>query len=92
MTLDLQAMKAAAREASQRPWHRQQVGSPGYYRIMVGEHNALSMSGDAGRANSAHIVAAQPAAVLALIERLERAEAELRQIYNEQADSVGWKP
>lgn len=56
--------------------------------------------------NMAHIVAAQPAAVLALIEELERTQRnrdmwkgqserqadELRRIHVEQAEAVGFKP
>lgn len=99
MGLDLQAMKAAALAATHGRWRLGRKVASAVYAgddptappvCLCDSMGELPAGADA--ANAQHIVTSNPAAVLALIARLERAEAELRQIYNEQAEAVGWRP
>ncbi|WP_159711493.1 ead/Ea22-like family protein [Geminicoccus flavidas] len=98
MDLNIEAMKAAARAATQGEWST----NGGSLVICDGAHMIDCDTAE----DAAHVATTSPAAVLALIEELERTQrnrdmwkgqcerqaAELRRIHNEQAEAVGFKP
>ena len=91
MTLDLAKIKAAAERATPGPWTAEpMVGRGAWISSGENEWTALSCGNtdESARSNAAFIAAANPAATLALIARVERLEGALRKYGNECCEGL----